>query len=324
MAPPVGLLIAGLFFKNIGQEHSHSTLVIMLHAMVITTGLWWGCMVIVEKLWDKFPWEHYPVKHIIFEVVLIFAYTNLFSFGLYVLELKLGLIKPAGGLFAGIVITNLITFLITAIHEAVFFYKQWKIHFSKSVKLEKDTIEARYETLKSQINPHFLFNSLNSLVSIVEENAPAVDYIQNLSEFLRYVLKSRDKELVTVRDELSILQKYLSLQKLRFQQNLNIHISVPDNCFDYLLPPLVLQMLVENCIKHNIVSKEKPLYITLKTEKDYLAIENNLQGKIQPASTGNGLSNIVQRYSFFTRREVKIFENSVIFKVSIPLLINET
>jgi LytS/YehU family sensor histidine kinase len=230
------------------------------------------------------------------------------------------LTKEIENLYFEIVVTNLITFFITALHEAAFFYKQWKLHFSKSVKLEKDNIEAKYETLKAQVNPHFLFNSLNSLTSIVEDNQHAVNYIQNLSEFLRYVLKSRDKELVPLSDELEILNKYVSLQKSRFNKNLNVIIDINKDLGHFALPPLVLQMLVENCIKHNIISGEKPLFITIEAYSGWIHVENNLQKKNPAESTGNGLRNIVERYRFFTKNDVKILETDSTFKVSVPLL----
>jgi two-component system LytT family sensor kinase len=323
LAPPVGLLIAAIFINATEPSEGTRPVITFIHAIIISSGLWAGCMLIVNMLWKKFPWEHSPAKHIIYEIILILAYTNLFSFGLYQFELKLGIIMPMEDIYVEGVFTNLITFLITAIHEAAFFYKQWKLNFSKSVMLEKDNIEAKYETLKSQINPHFLFNSLNSLTTIVEDNNQAVDYVQNLSEFLRYVLKNRDREVVLLRDELSVLQKYVNLQKSRFKENLHVEIGVDEKVFHYSVPPLVIQMLVENCIKHNIISKDKPLKIFVYTEKDYLVVENTLQKKTEADSTGNGLNNIIQRYRFFTHNDVKITENSSAFKVSIPLLLVE-
>ena len=154
--------------------------------------------------------------------------------------------------------TILITFFITSIHESIFFYQQWKYNFSKSVRLEKDNIEARYEALRAQINPHFLFNSLNSLTTMVEDNKPVVEYIQNLSDLLRYMLKSGEKELVLLRDEITILNSYISLQQMRFPETLKIKVDVAESFYHFAVPPLVLQMLVENCLKHNIISKDKP------------------------------------------------------------------
>jgi len=324
--PLVGVMIALMFFFATPQFMNHLVVFYIVHSVLFTTGIWLGCMAIVSFLWDKFPWEHRPIKHLVIEVLAILAYTNLFSWITYSLIIHFNLV-PKGeadqNLGLDIVFTNLITFLITALHEAVFFYRQWKYNFSKSTRLEKDNIEAKYETLKSQINPHFIFNSLNSLISMVDENPKAKDYIQNLSEFLRYVIKSRDRELVLVRDELTMLTKYINLQQSRFGKNLKVDIDVPEQTYHYSVPPLVLQMLLENCIKHNIISKEKPLTISIYSNHEHLVIENTLQPKPEVTSTGLGLPNITERYAFFTSGEVKIEQTHHLFKVSIPLLLVE-
>ena len=320
LIPIVGIALAVLFSGVRVSSGGLSMISYLLHAIIMTSGLWIGCMLIVFFLWDKYPWELTPVKHLILEIMLILVYTNAFSYAIYKIESYFNLVSESEGMFMGIILTNLITFLITAIHEAVEFYKQWKLNFSKSARLEKDNIEAKYEMLKTQINPHFLFNSLNSLTTIVEENSNAVEYIQNLSEFLRYMLKSRDRQLVLVREEVGVLRKYVNLQYSRFKDNLKIDIAIDEKFFHYTTPPLVLQMLVENCIKHNIVSKEKPLKIKVSAEKGWLMVENNLQKKNDMHSTGQGLRNISERYRYFTTQQVKIHETNSIFRVSIPLL----
>lgn len=319
LIPLVAIFILIIFgFEQ--APYKLSGIVQIVHVVFFTGIIWIGCTTIVSILWIKFPWEHHPVKHLIYEIILILIFTNTISLAVYYLETKLGLITSEDNLHLNLVITNIVTLFITTVHEAVDFYKQWKINFSKSVKLEKDNIEAKYETLKTQVNPHFLFNSLNSLVTIVDDNQEAVDYIQNLSEFLRYMLKSKDRELVLVREEVEISKKYLDIQKSRFKENLIIEMDIPESAYHYSLPPLVLQMLIENSLKHNIISKEKPLKIEIKYARETIFIENNLQRKANGDSTGHGLQNIVERYRFFTTREVKIIDTGSVFKVEIPLL----
>lgn len=319
--PIVALCIAAIY-KVIGvSQEVNSFVVFVFHSLSSTMGIWLGVLVIVHFLWEKYPWEHAPIKHLIIEIVLVLLYTNVFSLGLYYFNIRLGLIEPVDNIPKEVLITNLITLFITTIHEAIEFYRQWRTHFSKSAKLEKDNIEAKYETLKSQINPHFLFNSLNSLTTIVHSNDKAVDYIQNLSEFLRYILKSRDIELVLIRNEVKMLDKYFKLQKSRFGDNLIIDMQIPEKYYHYSIPPLVLQMLVENSIKHNIISKSSPLTIKLSVHNDTIIVENNFQKKNTEESTGHGLNNIIERYKFFTSKEVEIKESAHHFKVIIPLLI---
>lgn len=324
LIPFVGMLIGLIYGTAMGYTSTESPTYNIVHSISVTAIVWLGCYFIVAFLWGKYSWENHPIKHLVIEVFAITVYVLLIGMGIVVLNNYFDVVPPEldtpEEFIQELLSVLLITYLITSIHEAVFFYKQWKYNFSKSTRLEKDNIEAKYETLKSQINPHFLFNSLNSLALIVDDNDEATDYIQNLSEFLRYVLKSRDRELVLVRDELQILEKYLNLQKSRFRNNLIIDIQVDEKFYHYSLPPLVLQMLVENCIKHNVISKDKPLTIKVYAEKEFVVVENNLQKKATELSTKQGLKNIVDRISFFTNKDVVIEEKTDKFKVVIPLL----
>ena len=318
--PVVGIIIYLIFPRNPEVRIQITPAMMLLHTIITTSGIWAGVLTIVHYLWRKYPWEKHPKKPLIIEIALVLVYTNIFVFGLYKIQIWTGMFEPVDNVFKELAFTNLITLFITSIHEAIEFYRQWVSNFSKSVKLEKVNIEAKYETLKSQINPHFLFNSLNSLTTLVHDNDEAVDYIQNLSEFLRYILKSRDVELVLVRNEVEMLEKYIKLQKSRFGKNLNIEANIPEKFYHFSLPPLVLQMLLENCVKHNVISKEKPLTIKILATKKEISIENNLQKKPINNSTEHGLTNIVERYKFFTDKEVVVQETSTKFKITVPLL----
>jgi sensor histidine kinase YesM len=320
LIPLVAIIIVGVFLISYGVSDPRASLQFIFHGIVMTAGLWLGCMTIVIFLWKKFPWEQSPYIHLIFEIILILLYTLVFSSTLYLFERKFGNIHKLENIGLEVFTTLLITFLITSIHESIFFFQQWKYNFSKSVRLERDNIEARYEALRAQINPHFLFNSLNSLTTMVEDNKPVVDYIKNLSDLLRYMLKNGEKELVLLRDEMSILHSYINLQQTRFPETLRIKVDVGENYYHYAVPPLVLQMLVENCLKHNIISRENPLNIEIVTMKESIIVSNNLQRKPLVDSTGHGLKNITGRYNFFTSRKVEIIETANSFKVVIPLL----
>jgi len=320
LIPVVGIVIAGVYLISFGISDVSSSIKIAIQGITMTAGIWLGCMAIVIFLWKKFPWEEKPFQHLIIEILSILIYTLLFSIALYSLERKFMDFPETTNIGMDIFITLLITFLITSINESAFFYRQWKYNFSKSVRLEKDNIEARYEALRAQINPHFLFNSLNSLTTLVEDNKPVVDYIQNLSELLRYMLKNGEKELVLVRDEISILNSYIKLQQTRFPGTLSFKVVVPECFFHFAVPPLVLQMLVENSLKHNIISKDKPLKVEIIADKESISVINTLQKKTGVESTGQGLKNITGRYRFFTTRKVEIIETKDTFKVIIPLL----
>lgn len=300
---------------------------VVTQALVSTVGIWGGCIGIVTFSWYKFPWEKEPIKHLVVEVLAILVYL-FFFFWIYIIVFdgcgaygkRDTIAETLRVNSADIAMTILITFLITAIHEAHFFYRQWKINFSKSVSLEKDHLEAQYNALKAQVNPHFLFNSLNSLMTLLDGNDKAEQYLQNLSEYLRYVLMSSQRETVTLREELDNVEKYIILQKLRFGDNLMVDLSINRSSLSLLLPPLVLQMLVENCIQHNIITTDKPLKINVSDDEKRITVTNNLQKKPDSSSTGNGLRNIEGRYRFAQEGNIQIATDETNFSVSVPLL----
>ncbi len=258
LIPLVGIFIAGVYFISYGVSDAGLSIKTAIQGITMTAGIWVGCMSIVIFLWKKFPWEEKPLLHLVLEITAILVYTLVFSIALYSIEIKYLDFPETPNVGMDIFITLLITFLITSINESAFFYRQWKYNFSKSVRLEKAHLEAKYEALMAQVNPHFLFNSLNGLASIVGDNKPVVDYIENLSSLLRYMMKSGEKELVLLSEELEILRCYISLHLARFDGSLEIEVDIPDSLYKYAVPPLVLQMLVENCMKHNVMSRRKP------------------------------------------------------------------
>jgi len=315
-------LIIGLIFSFFtGKEFSLYN--ILLPSLFNTVIIWLGSMSIVIFVWNRFPWESMPLKHIVIEIALIMVLLTIFVTGMGVFYSYKRNIPILIGLrlnLVDILFTILITFLIVTIHEAIFFYRQWKFNFSKSIKLEKDNLEASYNALKAQVNPHFLFNSLNSLINLLENNPTAEQYVQDLSDFLRYVLMSNEREVVTLQEEIENLQKYIHLQKLRFQENLQVEINIKPALLQYNIPPLTLQMLVENCIKHNTISIQKPLIVSISDNGKNITVSNNLQRKQVEESTGQGLKNIEGRYRFVVGEPIKIESDEKQFSVTIPLI----
>ncbi len=320
LVPILGMGISLIFI--IGERNIiGSSIKNLAYGAIITSGLWFGCMTIVGYLWKKYPWQHNPVKRLVIEFLLITVYTLCFSFTIYELSVTTGFTERVDeNIFSEAVITLLITYFITTLNESAFFYKQWKYNFSKSVQLQNQHLNAKYESLKSQMNPHYVFNSLNNLVSIVDDNPLAVEYINQMSSYLRYMIKSRSEEIVPLDEELSMLKKYIYLHKIRFGEIFNVHIEIDKILTRRKIPPLTLQMLLENCIKHNIVSKNKPLTINIKGDDSEIIIENNRNPKNISESTGQGLSNIKERYKYFTNKEVIVTETESFFNVSVPLI----
>jgi len=180
---------------------------------------------------------------------------------------------------------------------------------------------AQYELLKQQVNPHFLFNSLNTLKSMVEIQDPqSADFILKLSDFYRFTLESRKLDLIPLKEELQILDSYVFLLKARFEDGFVLINEVDQKQYESVVPPFTVQLLIENCIKHNVVSLEKPLRIKLYSEDDFLVIENPIQLKRGVLSTGVGLDNINNRLMHLIHKEIQIDKTETIFKVKIPMI----
>lgn len=203
--------------------------------------------------------------------------------------------------------------------------EEWKKSTRKEVveqKLIAKSANAQFESLKNQLDPHFLFNSLNVLSALIDENPDqAQRFTASMSKIYRYVLEQKDKELVTVEEELDFAKTYCNLLKTRFEDSVNFEFQVDENVKKSFVVPLSLQLLLENCIKHNFATSQKPLNIKIFSLNGYLFIENNLQQREQvKESAGIGLSNIVQRYSLLTKQNVFIEKSEDFFRVKIPIL----
>ncbi|WP_415324794.1 2TM domain-containing protein [Chryseobacterium sp. MMS23-Vi53] len=218
-----------------------------------------------------------------------------------------------------------IALLISAFLHAKGFMEELRKTSKKEVveqKLIAKSANAQFESLKNQLDPHFLFNSLNVLSSLIDENPKqAQKFTASMSKIYRYVLEQKDKELVTVEDELEFAKTYCDLLKTRFEDSVDFVFDVKKEDLRRFVVPLSLQLLLENCIKHNFATSSKPLIIRIFSENDTLCIENNLQVREQiKESSGIGLANIVQRYSLLTKRNVFIEKSEDYFKVILPVL----
>ncbi|WP_396157101.1 2TM domain-containing protein [Flavobacterium sp.] len=216
----------------------------------------------------------------------------------------------------------IVTFFVTLAFHAFYFYKAYTENKVKEQKVIAGTASAQFESLKNQIDPHFLFNSLNVLSSLIEENPEnAQKFTTSLSKIYRYVLEQKDKELVSVEEELAFAKTYMNLLKMRFENSITFDLPSDYNNPEAKVVPLSLQLLLENTIKHNVVSEQRPLHIKIYIENNYLIVENNLQKKaILQERKGVGLQNIVNRYGLISERKVLVEETQIEFKVKIPIL----
>jgi two-component system, LytTR family, sensor kinase len=212
--------------------------------------------------------------------------------------------------------------LVIAVYEAMAYYMLFNRTLREKTEIERHYVASQLEGLRNQVNPHFLFNSLNTLIYLIPEQPDkAVNFVQKLSKVYRYVLESRDEKTIPLGTELEFLQSYVYLLRERFGDNLQVGINLPSGDSRVAIVPLTLQMLFENAIKHNVISSERPLQIEVFRQNDHLVVRNNVQRKNQVMhSTGVGLDNIRARYQMLTQREVQVVTSDQHFTVLLPVI----
>jgi hypothetical protein len=317
----LGMTASGIVCRNC-LDNAKDFWVIASFTSLIWVLLWKGNSWLTDYMSARIPWLKYPMWRFGLGVVSTLVY----SYGAILFALKLYASIPytADYKFNQSGMASLTSLIITLVISLFMHGRAFLIHWRRAAidaeKLKKESIAAKYESLKNQVNPHFLFNSFNALTSLVyEDQEKAVKFIKQLSEVYRYVLETRDRELVTLEEERKFLDSYLFLQQIRFGDKLRLEMEL--NGAKSMVAPLVLQMLVENAIKHNVVSEESPLTIRLYVNNDFIVVENTLQKKmvIQDESTGIGLENICNRYAFLSDREVEIVREGK-FVVKLPVI----
>ncbi|MBO9692543.1 histidine kinase [Chryseobacterium sp.] len=321
------------FFLFFNDEKTFRTFMItLLLSTMYSFVLGFGNGFINEFLNKKFPWSEATRTRAVLSIISIvignFIMVYFCNYMNYVVIQKTATAEEFFSSKYGV--TNWfminIALLISAFLHAKSFMEELKKTSRKEVveqKLIAKSANAQFESLKNQLDPHFLFNSLNVLSSLIDENPrQAQKFTASMSKIYRYVLEQKDKELVTVEDEIEFAKTYCELLKTRFEDSVDFTFDVTREDYQKYVVPLSLQLLLENCIKHNFATSSKPLIIRIFSDGNTLCIENNLQIREQiKESSGIGLANIVQRYSLLTERNVFIEKSEVHFKVKLPMLL---
>ena len=257
--------------------------------------------------------------------------TILFITGYFIVRKVIGDILPEMNpfnRFSAIIIVVTIFLVNTVIilgFIASHLLKRWQENTIRTAQLEKEKVQVQLDSLKNQISPHFLFNSLSSLDSLIDDNPTlARQFLQQLSKVFRYVLQHKDKSLVSIETELAFITNYVSLLKTRFDGAFRLDCQLPDDTLDYQIVPVTLQILIENAIKHNTIDANRPLTVTIRANDGYLLISNPIQRKRQvETSNRQGLENLKLLYSYLSPRPIEIDDDGTIFQVSVPLLSTE-
>ena len=304
----------------------HNVALDLLSSVLITILVWEGNLRIDHWMNQKFPWVTMPCRRVLIHLPLsiffsaVVIYISMQGFNKFVCALP----ETTRDAFMkiAVIIGVMVSIIILAFEIGTQFFGHWKNSLIEIEKYKTESLQAQLQNLKNQINPHFLFNNMSVLSSLVyKDQDKAVDFINQLSKVYRYLLDNKDEELTSLENELTFIRSYTYLLQIRFDTSINFDIQIPDTKLNQLLPPLALQLLIENTIKHNEVSSDKPLYVSIKTENDMLIVSNNIQLRSQVDENGKtGLQNIKDRYKYFTDIPVEILKNDQSFTVKIPLL----
>jgi hypothetical protein len=317
-------LIFGLIYRNYAiirpiEEY--------LGAAILTLVTLETVLFIKRRLSKGFPWEKNPTRRLFFEIVLnsvaLSIIIALLSLGIRYFIIKSPFIQLSDEVLTTLYYLILLVYVPAFAEFAVFLLNRWRTSLAEMEKYKKENAEYRFETLRTQVNPHFLFNSLNTLSSLMyEDREKAAGFIRDLSDVYRYVLENRSRETIALHEEVKFIRSFVYLYQLRFDNKLNVEIDISESLQDKQIAPMTLQLLVENAVKHNIVSVKKPLEISVTAnESGYLTVRNNLQKK--PAgmvSSEIGLKNITSRYAYLTDKPVEVLETESEFIVRVPLI----
>ena len=326
------MLATGIFISLIirflipaGPGH-HAAPIDTIAIILVTIITWEGNLQIDHRLNLKYSWVAATNKRLIFQLLFSILYTILVLVLLItafhvLIDGRNG--PPHGGGIDPLFIPGIFTaFTVLAIEVSIQFFKGWKQSLVDVEKHKATSVSAQLENLKNQLNPHFLFNNLSVLSSLVyKDQDKAVNFINELSKVYRYILENKNTEIVSLREELEFLDHYLYLLKIRFEGSISFMITIEEPCRSLFIPPMCLQMLVENSIQHNEASMANPLQISIYTNATRIIVENQVNPRTDRIiSSKTGLNNIQSRYSFFTSRPVEITGGGKIFQVALPLI----
>ena len=320
--PLASIMVSLLLFSDVYERGDWGFMAVCIPMSFVYTGLFWAGM---RRLYSELKWRYPAIEHIGTRLLWVFIGFNALYFVInisldrffeWLLPDHHGDPSPIVSYIASLILSSLVIML----YEAISFYTQLQRTVAEKAQLERQNIESQLEGLRNQVNPHFLFNSLNTLIYLIPEDSDkAVGFVQKLSKVYRYILESRDAKIIPLAEELEFLKAYIFLLKERFGENLQVIIKDLDKKSNAAIVPLSLQMLFENSIKHNVISTDKPLTIEVFAENGHLVVRNNLQRKNQVMdSTGVGLQNIKDRYRMLTHQEVETIVSQQYFTVLLP------
>ncbi len=293
-----------------------------LYFMFVAFCIWQGNRSLLFYIERRYNWFVFPVQKIALLLAANVLYTALIVTALLsAWYIVIGRAMEWPVIYITIAICVLCVIFITHVYETIFLIKQREIDILENEQLERARMAAQLEALKNQIDPHFMFNSLNTLTHLIDKDADlAKGFTESLAEIYRYILKSKDQKLVWLQEEVSFFDKYLSLLKIRFEDTLIVSKTLEGEA-DYLIPPISIFFALENVVKHNEISREHPMTVEVVQGNEELTITNRIRPKkMLQASSKIGLKNLNERFELLTGNGIRSSSDDMNFELTLPLL----
>ncbi len=302
------------------QNWSNTLAVTITLTLLLSAGNLW----LMERMEERGKQERFW-QDTLLEVGVVLTFTIAVVVSITLLFASIGLAQgPSTGvqLYNNLTISVVISVVMLAFFKGSRYFERWKAGVMAAEELKRQNLLSQFELLRNQVNPHFLFNSFNTLSALIDEDKDlSQQYLHNLSLYFRQVMDYRETAAIPLREELKLVRNYFDLQEPRFGRNLALELQVEEDKMEFLVPPMALQMLAENAIKHNIIAKGRQLIFKIEAMGGYLVVTNNLQRKEEQGySSGVGLTNIRNRYMLLMQQAPVIEQTDVAFIVKLPLI----
>ncbi|WP_428665181.1 sensor histidine kinase [Runella sp.] len=324
--PIVLFLIGTVFFRLNWYFELHTIDLLISDAIALTAGYicWESTRFVIRRLQKIYPGYQNTRRRCLW-LLVAFPFFVFYAIAVRTsIRIPLGFVRhtPLPQYIYTIGIQIFYNSVYIIINEGFYVLREWQKSHAAKEALKKASLQTQLDSLKSQINPHFLFNSLNALTALITENpAKAETFVDEISSVYRYLLRNNEHELATVREEISFILSYFHLLKTRYGEGIQLHLDGLKGHDDFQLPPLTLQVLVENAVKHNAILPENPLMIDISIENNTLVVQNNVQRKtVRVASNRVGLANIAAKYRILDYGAIEIIDTDNHFTVRLPLI----
>ncbi len=325
-----GLTILAIAVVIISSQNPEVTFYYTAGWLVLVGILLWIGNRGINKLFDRyFPWLKFGRKRFFFHLISGIVYSvGIFNLAYVLFKVLFTEDPPVPEQILLINVFGAIFIIpIFSIYFSLYFLHSWQESELEMEKFQKESMRSQLATLKNHLDPHFLFNNLNILSSLIDKDREmSQEFLVRFAQVYRTMLLTKVEDLITLEEEMDFIQSYIFLIETRFEDNIQFNIEIEDEANFSMLPPLTVQLLIENAVKHNIITQDRPLRITIKASPKKLEIINSLYEKPQEliSKSGTGIKNIKERYRYFSEEELIFEKNNSDYRVCLPLLEIET